>query len=94
MLEKLVEREAWMQRHLGELVVYPGHPLVLACMVMDRYPSLAVASHHDADHPTYAALSDSFIPGSGCAVYAALDFLHYAQTIGLAQAYTHGERYC
>ena len=33
----------WENEVLGEHTQYPGHPLILACMVMDRYPNLEAA---------------------------------------------------
>lgn len=81
-------REAWCLAHLGSSAPrYPGHPVVLACMVMDRYASLA--------HATQAsnALRDGFIPGAGCAVGAALGFLQLWERGGPQHALSHGAAY-
>lgn len=83
----------WASAVLGEHIQYPGHPLVLACMVMDRYPSLDAACTVDPGMTFNRALGDSFIPGAGCAVHAALDTLRFAQKQGLAAACEHAERY-
>lgn len=83
----------WEQEVLGEHAEYPGHPVVLACMVMDRYPSLEVAVRREPGRDFGNALGDNFIPGAGCAVHAALDTLRLAQTAGLEAAYAHAERY-
>lgn len=84
----------WEQERLGEHAVYPGHPVILACMVMDRYPSLLAARGTDQLSPTFGnALSDSFIPGAGCAVHAALDVLRYAQVVSVEAAYELAESY-
>lgn len=83
----------WEQDVLGEHGEYPGHPVILACMVMDRYPDLDAAVRREAGREFGNALSDNFIPGAGCAVHAALDTLRYAQEHGLEAAYAHAERY-
>jgi hypothetical protein len=83
----------WEQEVLGEPVQYPGHPVVLACMVMDRYPNLESATRLEPGRQFGNALSDNFIPGAGCAVRAALDTLRYAQTGDLGAAYAHATRY-
>lgn len=83
----------WEKEHLGEHGVYPGHPIIGACMVMDRYPNLGTARERRPNSDSGNALSDSFIPGAGCAVHAALDTLHFAQTQGLEPAYAHAARY-
>lgn len=83
----------WEKQELGEPGEYPGHPVVLACMVMDRYQDLATACICEPGHDYYNALRDSFIPGTGCAVRAALDTLRFAQESGLDTAYAHAERY-
>lgn len=81
-------RDGWCQAHLGKRVpTFPGHPVVLACMVMDRYGSLSDAK---ADS---AALKDGFIPGSGCAVWAALDLLEACQKLSLEEALKQSEHY-
>lgn len=83
----------WEKEHLGEHGVYPNHPIIGACMVMDRYPNLVAALERRPGSEFGHALSDSFIPGAGCAVHAALDTLRFAQTQGLDAAYAHAARY-
>ena len=83
----------WEQEVLGERAVYPGHPVILACIVMDRYPDLDTAVRREPGRAFGNALSDNFIPGTGCAVQAALDTLRYGQEQGLNAAYSHAERY-
>lgn len=84
---------AWGMKHLGEAVSYPGHPLVLATMIMDRYHSFAHASAR-APGATYDnALADGFIPGAGCAVSSAMDVLMRAVGGDLETAVHHAERY-
>lgn len=56
-------------------VVRPGHAITLACLIMQLYPSLAAAKTHVAGTSVYAALKDERIPGTGHAVFAALDVL-------------------
>ena len=88
-----MDTRTWEQELLNEAVEYPGHPVVLACMVMDRYPDLETAMRREPGREFANALRDSFIPGAGCAVHAALDTLRYALTIGLDAAYAHADRY-
>lgn len=83
----------WEQEVLGEHAEYPGHPIILACMLMDRYPDLNTAVRREPGREFGNALSDNFIPGAGCAVHAALDTLRHAQEHGLEAAYAHAERY-
>ncbi len=89
----LIARGAWEQEHLAEPVRYPGHPVVLACMVMDRYESFEDAFAAVAQGGVPAALKDPFIPGSGCAVYAALDLLAEARGGRFEYALNHAQAY-
>ena len=83
----------WAEETLGEHVQYPGHPVVIACMVMDRYASLAEAMDKP-DGQTYGnALADSFLPGSGCAVYAGLELLSAAAKTTLEDGLALATRY-
>lgn len=55
-------------------VVYPGHPLVIAYLIVERYASLREALRGSTGgYP--AALVSARIPGAGGNVHAALDFL-------------------
>lgn len=84
----------WQNQWLnGEGVAYPGHPVVLATMVMERYESLEHATRLEDGRNFGNALSDSFIPGSGCAVSCALDVLKLAQGGQQAQALERAQRY-
>lgn len=83
----------WEQNLLGEAIEYPGHPVVLACLVMARYPNLETAMRREPGREFLNALRDIFIPGAGCAVHAALDTLRYARETGLDSAYAHADRY-
>lgn len=84
----LQDRENWCTSHLGTKVpVFPGHPVVLAAMVIDRYATLNDAKAH------MGAIRDGFIPGSGCAVWAALDFLDKFHSAGPSAAYKGAEQY-
>lgn len=57
--------------------VYPGHPVVIAYMVTQKYPSFEEAVALGRQYPR--ALEDSDIFGAGGSVYAALDLLQYVQ---------------
>lgn len=64
----------WEMSNLGAPVVYPGHPVVIACMTMDLFESLEEAAVKREDEK-YPALLTSPVPGSGCAMWAAIDLL-------------------
>lgn len=55
----------------GRGVVYPGHPLVVATIIMEIYSSFDEANA-PTGHGWCEALSDSLIPGAGCHVGAAM----------------------
>jgi hypothetical protein len=61
--------------------VYPGHALVIAICIMEKYPSLeealkpCVSKHTGEPHGYPNALGDQDIPGAGSCVYLALDVL-------------------
>lgn len=88
-----IDSYRWENEVLGEHAEYPGHPLILACMVMDRYPNIETALCREQGREFGNALSDNFIPGAGCAVHAALDTLRHAMDVGLEAAYAHADRY-
>lgn len=88
-----IDSYRWAQEALGENGEYPGHPIVLACMVMDRYPDILAAMRREPGRDFGNALRDSFIPGAGCAVHAALESLRQGREHGPAAAYAHAERY-
>jgi hypothetical protein len=62
----------------GESPGYPGHPVLIGTLTMDRYASYAHATTVAPGSPHANALRDGFIPGAGCAVHAALDCLKLA----------------
>jgi hypothetical protein len=53
--------------------VYPGHPIVIALVIMDTYKSLDEAHARKGEYPS--ALANGNIPGAGGNVYNALDVL-------------------
>jgi hypothetical protein len=67
---------------LGEPVVYPGHPVALAVLIMAKYPSLEAAE--TGSH--CAALSDQDIPGAGGNVWMALDLLRMCRQVPVSEA--------
>lgn len=62
--------------------VYPGHPMVIAVIIMDVY-----ARFHDANTPTEHnwchALGNSKIPGAGGNVAATMDLLRFVENKAL-----------
>lgn len=64
--------------------VYPGHPAVIALCVMHEFASLedAKAKDQKEGNPYVRALSSPNVPGAGSHVWAALDLLSQARTLG------------
>ncbi|HCT05874.1 MAG TPA: hypothetical protein DIW86_10975 [Pseudomonas sp.] len=83
----------WADSVLGEHIQFPGHPLVLACMIMDRYPDLASATEVSAGADFSNAQRDSFLPGTGCAITSALATLRLAAERDAGAASAHADRY-
>ena len=84
-----------MTRSLYSGYVYPGHPIILAKMIMEKYPSLLTATHRVGDGSTIAVLADHDIPGAGGCVWAAVDTLRYllSKEITSEQAFIYADRY-
>lgn len=77
----------------GQGVVYPGHPLVVATIIMECFESFAEANK-TTEHGWCEALSDSRIPGSGCHVGAAMRTLDLGHKDGtVEQMITHASGY-
>ncbi|TXG99948.1 MAG: hypothetical protein E6R08_00510 [Nevskiaceae bacterium] len=83
----------WQMEVLGDNAEYPGHPVVLAAMVMDRYQSFEHAKGYRDGAQYYNAISDSFIPGAGCAVSSTMTVLKLALEHGPEAAFKEAERY-
>lgn len=67
----------WQMAHLEEGSVYPGHPLVLATIVMFAFDDFESADEA-TEHGWCRALADSRIPGAGDHVGAAMRVLGMA----------------
>ena len=90
----------WEQARLGGPVEYPGHPLVLATMILDRYETLEQARAPDPATQRYRATGDLFLPGSGEAIDTAISLLECAlaqpdptSPAALAEACAQAEAY-
>lgn len=83
----------WEEEHVGAALVYPTHPVAMACMVMDRFANLEDATSKSETAMYCHALVDDFLPGSGCAVMAGLDVLKLAKAGNLQGAHALAERY-
>jgi hypothetical protein len=83
----------WELSVLGGHSAYPGHPIVLGCMIMDRYQNLEHANRVEEGEQFPNASADSFIPGAGCAVSTALAVLKLAENEGVGPAYDLAARY-
>ena len=65
----------FIQKVSGNDLVYPGHPLVLAAVVMHLYPSYSQASKKSARANLPEAVADVHIPGEGKSLFAAMECL-------------------
>ncbi|UST56122.1 hypothetical protein NF681_21195 (plasmid) [Comamonadaceae bacterium OTU4NAUVB1] len=54
---------------------HPGHPVVIAVLIMTKYPSLSAAREREEGADCAVVLADGDIPGAGEQVGAALDIL-------------------
>jgi hypothetical protein len=82
-----LETYEWSEEVLGDRIAYCGHPVVIACMIMDRFENLTHARTSDR------AVKDCFISGAGCAVRAALDAIDIAIKRGHEAAYQYTSSY-
>lgn len=65
---------------LEEDLIYPGHPMVLAYLIVRRYPTYQAAMERKDCGPP-AALQDPDIPGSGGHIWTALECLELLHTV-------------
>ncbi len=63
---------------MQETLVYPGHPLHIALLIMETFPDIAAAQSRDDDEFP-AALMSEHVKGSAPAVCATLDILERAK---------------
>lgn len=54
---------------------HPGHPVIIALLIMTKYPSLAAARQHEEGIGCPVVMVDGDIPGAGEQVNVALDIL-------------------
>lgn len=83
----------WERDVLNDHAAYPGHPIVIACMIMDRYQDRAHATRVEPGDQFPNASADMFIPGAGCAVATAQTVLKLAQEHGVEHAFALATRY-
>lgn len=76
----------------GVTIVYPTHPIVGACLIMDRYENWNHAIERAPGSSFGNAMSDNFIPGAGDAVATALDVLKLGQ-LDVDAAVNHAREY-
>ena len=70
-------------------VVYPGHCVAIAFLIMQTYPSLETAMLKKGEYPD--ALTNEDIPGAGGCVHSALDVLKRAFSVGIDEAFAFGD---
>jgi hypothetical protein len=63
-----------IQQLTGEYPVHPGHPLVIAAVIMSVYPSLEAALEK-TEGGSYAVHADGRVPGCGAEVDGAISML-------------------
>jgi len=69
-----MDGDLFIKKHTGNYMIYPGHPLVLACAIMHQFKGIEAAI--DRQGLGYeAAMASNNIPGAGCHVHAALTVL-------------------
>lgn len=80
---------------LGEVAVYPGHPITLAYLITQVFLSYEEAAKISAgDFFCPAALGSSDIPGAGACVYEALSLLQdFYGLHTLEEAFSAADRY-
>lgn len=59
----------------GEFSIYPGHPIVIAWIIINTFDSWTTATAKREGAQYCEALSNAEIPGAGGNVYAAIDLL-------------------
>lgn len=67
-----------MKKIVSEAAVYPGHPITLAFVIVQVYPTFEEA-FKKTEHGWPAALGSNDVPGAGGNVYMALDLLRNLQ---------------
>lgn len=77
------------KRQIGEPVRYPGHPVVIAYLITQKYQSLNEASKKGISYPR--ASEDKDIPGAANSVYAALEFLYRLRDANFDTAYKEAQ---
>ncbi|MBN6738896.1 hypothetical protein KTE60_31115 [Burkholderia multivorans] len=84
-LDTELDTYRWQIEHLGEGIKYPGHPLVLAAIIMFAFEGFSTASE-STEHGWCRALADSKVPGAGDHVGAAMQVLRIGHDGGTVDA--------
>lgn len=71
---------------------HPGHPVIIAVLIMTKYPSLAAASQREDGAGCAVVLADGDIPGAGEQVNVALDILASLRREGPEAAFVRATR--
>lgn len=83
---------AWCREHLGSEIVAPGHPLILAVMVLERFPGMSNAIYRArVEDIRTAAEVDPFIPATPKMVRQALEVLEVGLSLGAETAIARAE---
>lgn len=89
----ILDTYMWEDEVLGERSEFPGHPLIIAVRVMDRYASHGHAKARRPGSEYGQAISDGFILGAGCAVSSAMDVLKLSLENGAEAGIQEAGRY-
>lgn len=66
---------SWIRQVSGADLVFPGHPVVIACAIMTLYPNLAQVTAPATEGGSAEAMADGRVPGTGDCVRSALHAL-------------------
>ncbi len=73
-------------------VPHPGHPVLIAVLIMTKYPSLSAARQREEGVGCPVVLTDGDIPGAGEQVSVALDILADLRQEGPEAAFARATR--
>jgi hypothetical protein len=66
---------SWIRQVSGADLVFPGHPVVIACAIMTLYPNIAQVTAPATEGGSAEAMADGRVPGTGDCVRSALHAL-------------------
>ncbi|WP_274644729.1 hypothetical protein [Pseudomonas serbica] len=73
---------SWIRQVSGADLVFPGHPVVIACSIMALYSDIAQVTAPATEVGSAEAMADGRVPGAGDCVRAALHALTSGASVG------------